>query len=303
MQWTGALSAALRERSRREDVTLFVLLLAAFQTLLFRYTRQEHIAVGTPIANRIRPEVEPLVGFFANTLVIDARLSSTMTFAARLDAVRATAFEAYANQDVPFEKLVETLRPERTGAHSPLFQVMFVLQNAPMPALELSGLTITPLHIDSGIARFDLLMNVVERDGRLDLILEYNVDLWDDETIARLLGHYREILGGVASSSDQTLSELPLLTTEEKQQLDTWSATALLADADTCCCALFEKHATRTPDAVAIVTENESLTYFALNQRANRLARALRAADLTPGTPIGLLLERRVDRAWASSAC
>jgi non-ribosomal peptide synthetase component F/thioesterase domain-containing protein/nucleoside-diphosphate-sugar epimerase/acyl carrier protein len=296
-QLTAALTRELNECCRREDVTLFVLLLSAFHTLLFRYSGQQHIAIGTPIANRVRPEVEPLVGFFANTLVLDARLSSTMTFGSLLESMRSASLDAYANQELPFEKLVEVLQPQRSEAVSPLFQVMFVLQNAPMPALDLAGLTIMPIHIDSGIARFDLLLNAVEREGRLELLLEYSSDLWDDATAARLLDHYCGILRSVASSTDQRLDELSMLTDRERDQLAGWAAIPPPAGGDVCCSALFDSQAAQTPDAVAVVAPNERLTYRVVNRRARRLAGALLDAGVGHGSAVALLLEPSADLA------
>jgi non-ribosomal peptide synthetase component F len=172
--------------SRREGATLFMTLLAAFSTLLYRYSSQRDILVGTPIANRNRAETESLIGFFVNTLIFRTRLSERMTFRELLGQVRETALEAYAHQDLPFEKLVEELQPERSLSHSPVFQVMLDLQNAPMRDLELQGLRLTPLPFDSRMAKFDLVLTVGETDGRLSGQLEYNTDLFDAATIRRM---------------------------------------------------------------------------------------------------------------------
>jgi len=186
---TESLSRSLTELSRHEGVTLFMTLLAVFSTLLYRYSGQRDILVGTPIANRNRAETESLIGFFVNTLIFRTRLSEQMTFRELLGQVREVALEAYAHQDLPFEKLVEELQPERSLSHSPVFQVMLDLQNAPMHDLELHGLRLTPLPFDSLMAKFDLVLTIGETDGRLSGQLEYNTDLFDAATISRTTRH------------------------------------------------------------------------------------------------------------------
>src|SRR6185503_4349952 len=201
-----SLSRSLKELSRREGATLFMTLLAAFATLLYRYSGQRDILVGTPIANRNRAETDGLIGFFVNTLIFRTRLSEQVTFRELLGQVREVALEAYAHQDLPFEKLVEELQPERSLSHAPVFQVMLDLQNAPMHDLELHGLRLTPLPFDSLMAKFDLVMTVGETDGRLSGQLEYNTDLFDAATIERLARHLEHLLETAVSKPDEQVS-------------------------------------------------------------------------------------------------
>ncbi|HHH40712.1 MAG TPA: non-ribosomal peptide synthetase, partial [Chloroflexi bacterium] len=207
-RFPAPLAQALQALSRREGVTLFMTLLAAFQTLLYRYTGQERINVGTPIANRNRAEVEGLIGFFVNTLVISTDLSGNPTFRELLQRVREVALGAYAHQDLPFEMLVDALQPERDLSRSPLFQVMFVLQNAPTATLELPGLTMRLLETDSGTAKFDLTLFVEETEEELRGSLEYNTDLFDGATIGRMLGHYRTLLEAIVADPDRPIAHL-----------------------------------------------------------------------------------------------
>ena len=214
-----ALSEELKAFSRKEGATLFMTLLAAFQTLLQRYTGQEDVVVGSPIANRTRAEIEGLIGFFVNTLVLRTDLSGNPTFRELMARVRGVALGAYEHQDLPFEKLVEELNPDRNLSRTPLFQVMFVLQNAPRLALELPGLTVSPVQTNSGTAKFDLTLSVVEGADSLRASLEYNTDLYDAATITRMLGHFQTLLEGMVANPEQRLSDLPILTDAEKQQL------------------------------------------------------------------------------------
>src|SRR5438045_617664 len=214
-----SLSRSLKELSRQEGATLFMTLLAAYACLLHRYTNQEDILVGTPIANRNRSETESLIGFFVNTLVLRARFSERVTFRELLVQVREMALEAYAHQDLPFEKLVEELQPERSLSHSPVFQVMLDLQNEPMHDLELQGLHLTPLPFDSLMAKFDLVLTVGETDGRLSGQLEYNTDLFDAATIRRMAQHLKHLLEAAVSNPDEQVSRLRLLTDDERRQI------------------------------------------------------------------------------------
>ena len=220
---------------QEEGGSLFMTLLAAFQTLLHRYSGQDDICVGTPIANRNRRQTEGLIGFFVNTLVLRARMAGSaapakdetreadLTFRSLLRQVRDTALEAYDHQDLPFEMLVEGLQPERSASHAPFFQVMFALQNAPVGALELPGLAIAPLDVHSGVAKFDLTLVMYEQEGEpgggLGGTVEYNVDLWDAATIERMLSHFMTLLEGIAADADRPLYALPLLAEAEREQL------------------------------------------------------------------------------------
>jgi amino acid adenylation domain-containing protein len=291
-----SLSRSLKELSRREGATLFMTLLAAFSTLLYRYSGQRDILVGTPIANRNRAETENLIGFFVNTLIFRTRLSEQMTFRELLCQVRETALEAYAHQDLPFEKLVEELQPERSLSHSPVFQVMLDLQNAPMRDLELQGLRLTPLPFDSRMAKFDLILTVGETDGRLSGQLEYNTDLFDAATVRRMARHLEHLLETAVSNADEQVSRLPLLTDDERHQiLFEWNETQVENEPALCIHELFEQQAAAKPHAVALVHKDEQLTYRELNERANKLAHHLRRLGTGPESLVGICLERSAE--------
>src|SRR5262249_17747048 len=217
---------ALTALSRREGVTLFMTLLAAFKTLLYRYTGQDDLVIGTPIANRNRPEIERLIGFFVNTLLLRTALAGDPTFRELLGRVRQVCLEAYAHQDVPFEKLVEELQPRRDLSHHPLCQVMLVLQNAPLPVVELPSLTLTPLEVSNSTALFDLTLTLVDTQQGLQGAVDYNTDLFTAATIERMVGHFQTLLEGIVAHPERRLSALPLLTAAERQQvLVEWNAT------------------------------------------------------------------------------
>ncbi|HEX6289381.1 MAG TPA: amino acid adenylation domain-containing protein, partial [Herpetosiphonaceae bacterium] len=287
----ATLAEALHALSRREGVTLFMTLLAAFMVVLQRYTGQTDLAVGTPVANRTRRELEPLIGFFVNTLVIRADLSGNPTFRDLLRQVREVTLDAYAHQDLPFEQLVEDLQPERDLSRSPLFQVLFVLQNTALPALALGDVTIQPRAVEPGTAKFDLSLAITETEQGLAATFEYNTDLFDPETIARLAGHFQTALEGSVAQPAARLHRLPLLTAAERDLLAEWNATAAPYASDACIHTLFETQATRTPDTIALVFESEALTYHDLDGRANRLARYLRSLGVTTEVRVGLCVE------------
>jgi amino acid adenylation domain-containing protein len=290
------LSRSLKELSRREGATLFMTLLSAFSALLYRYSGQRDILIGTPIANRNRAETESLIGFFVNTLVLRVRFSAEMTFRELMGQVRETALEAYAHQDLPFEKLVEELQPERTLSHSPLFQVMLDLQNAPMRDMELQGLRLTPLPFDSQMAKFDLTLTAGETDGRLSGLLEYNTDLFDAATIKRMMAHFERLLKAAVSDPDEQISRLPLLSdAERKQILFEWNDTQAEYDSTACIQQLFEQQVEANPEAVALVFKDERFSYRELNERANKLAHHLRRLGTAPETLVAVALERSAD--------
>jgi amino acid adenylation domain-containing protein len=267
--------------------------------LLYRHSGQSDVLVGTPIANRNRREIEPLVGFFVNTLVMRSRLSGGASFNELLGQVRETALGAYAHQDVPFEKLVEELQPERSLSHSPLFQVMFILQNTPTEALEMPGLTLGPAGEDGDapLARFDLTLEMSEDGERLGGSLEYNTDLFDKAAVERLIGHFRMLLAVVAADREQTLDGILLLTEAERRQaLVEWNETrADYPAAGAGVQQLFEAQAGRTPGAVAIEFRGARLTYAELNARADRLARRLRGLGVGAEVLVGICVERSVE--------
>jgi natural product biosynthesis luciferase-like monooxygenase protein/amino acid adenylation domain-containing protein/FkbM family methyltransferase len=294
---SAELSAALRRLSRGEGVTLFMTLLAAFNLLLQRYTGQDDILVGTPVAGRTRPETKELIGLFVNTLVLRTDLSGDPTFRELLSRVRATAVEAYAHQDVPFERLVEELNVERSLSRSPLFQVMFALNNTPQDEFQLPGLKSTRLDTESDTAKFDLTLTLLEQGELLTGTLKYNSDLFEPDTIGRMLAHWERLLAGVVTSPDTPVSVLPLLTPdEERQLLVEWNGTqAELPVSPASVTELFEAQARRRPDAAAVIYEETLLTYAELNRRANRLARRLRGMGVGAEAVVGVCVERSAE--------
>ncbi len=291
-----ALSHALRELSRQSGVTMFMLLLAAFKVLLYRYTGQEDIVVGTPIANRGRPEVENLIGFFVNTLVLRTDLSGDPSFRELLERVRKTAMGAYAHQDLPFEILVQEVQPERNLNHSPLFQVLFALQNTPPGALKLSGITLTPLATDRATAKFDLFLAVSDSNQGLTVALEYNTDLFDEETSGQMLANLKTLLEVIAARPESRLSELAILTPMERHEILTqWNQTQANYDPEAILPALFEQQAARVPQRIALEFEEQQLTYAELNARANQLAHYLRRLGVGPEVLVGISTERSLE--------
>ena len=221
------LTSGLRQLARREAATLFMTLLAAFQALLQRYSGQQEIVVGTPVAGREQPETEALIGFFVNPIVLRGDLSGNPTFTELLRRVREATLAAYAHQRVPFEKLVEELQPQRSLSHSPLFQVMMVLQNTPAESLRLAGLTLTALPAEHTAARFDLLLSLTETAEGITGSLQYKQDLFNASTAEQIVAHYQTLLAGIVANPQERISRLPLLSEkEQKQQLDEWNATA-----------------------------------------------------------------------------
>jgi amino acid adenylation domain-containing protein len=293
------LSTSLKGLSQRQGVTLFMTLLAAFQVLLARYTRQDDVLVGTPVAGRGRAELEGLIGFFVNTLVLRTDLSGDPSFVELLRRVRDVALGAYTHQDVPFERLVEELQPERDLGWHPLFQVMMVMQNAPMGALELPDLTLSLLPGERGTAKFDLTLSLLETGEGVVGSLEYSTDLFEAETIKRMLGHYQRLLEGVAANPQRHLSELELLTTVERERvLGRWNETRAARD-ETSLPALFERQVERTPDAPAVEFAGRQLSYRELNRRANQLAHHLRSAGVGADARVGVCVERGLEMAIA----
>ena len=282
----------LKALSQREGATLFATLLAAFHTLLARYTGEEDIVVGSPIAGRTEAETEGLVGLFVNTLALRLDLSGNPSFRELLHRAREVTLGAYAHQGLPFEKLVEDLQPERDLRRTPVFQVAFAYQNVPSHKLELPGLTLQSEPAEIGAAKFDLMLYMWQRSDGLRAVLEYNLDLFEAGTITRMLGHFQTLLEAVALQPDERIAELPLLSHQERRQLLVeWNATR--ADLpDRSLHGLFEEQAARTPDALAVVAGEESLTYRELDRRAGRLAQALRARGVGPEDRVGVCLER-----------
>ncbi len=288
----GEIAEAAGEIARREGATPFMVLLAAFQAQLARYTRDEWVTVGSPVAHRDRSELEGLIGFFVNALALRTAVGDDPTFLGLLARVREVCLGAYAHQEVPFERLVEELRPERQLARNPLFQVVFVLEE-PLPPPRLGGLAAEPRPVDTGTAKFDFTLAVEPGPEAWNVRLEYDSDLFDPATADRMLGHWRTLLEGIAADPSAPLSRLPLLTRPERQQVFTeWSDTGAAFPGGLCLHHLVAAQAARTPEAVAVVGERERLTYGELMERAGRFARFLRGLGVGPETRVGFCLQR-----------
>ena len=290
-----SLTSALTELSRREGVTLFMILTAAFKTLLWRYTGSHDLVVGVPVAGRNQPELEGLIGFFVNSVLLRTDLSGDPEFLQLLRRVRETTLEAFANQDVPFERLVEMLQPERSFSHSPLFQVMLTLQHERAGKLELNGLQVESVSLDNETSKFDLTIFALENDERLKLTFEYNTDLFDAERIERMAEHFQMLLTSIVANPNTKLSALELLLPAERQRvLVDWNWTTVNIPA-TCLHQLFEEQAIRNPKGIAVVHKHERLTYGELNARANQLAHYLRAKGAGPEHLVGICVERSLE--------
>ncbi|MBW4454436.1 MAG: amino acid adenylation domain-containing protein [Nostoc indistinguendum CM1-VF10] len=295
-QLSKSLTEKLKDLSKQERASLFMTLLAAFKVLLYRYTQQEDIIVGTPIANRNRAEIEWLIGFFVNTLVVRTNLGNNPTFREFLQQVREVTLGAYAHQDLPFEKLVEKLQIKRDLTHNPLFQVMFVLQNVPTEVIELPELNLEILKAEKNTANFDLTLSLTETETGLKGDLEYNTDIFNVDRITRIMGHFQVLLEGIVANPQQHLSELPLLTANEQHQLlIEWNNTETDYPHDQCIHQLFEAQVEKTPDAVAVVFENQQLTYRELNQKANQIAHYLQKLGVKPEVLVGICVERSLE--------
>jgi len=281
---------------RRERATLFMTLLSAFYVFLYRYTGQEDLVVGSPIANRNRREIEDLIGFFVNSLVMRTQLSSETTFRELLAKVREVSLEAFAHQDVPFEKLVEELQPERNLSHSPFFQVLFHLQNALTEELRLPGLAVNVINSEAKQAKYDLVLAAFEAEDGLKAVLNYNTDLFEQETIARMATHFQRVLQAAVEAPDRQISRLPLLSAaEERQLLFTWNDGKRDYGKNRLVHHAVEEHARLRPDATAVRSGSASLTYGELNRRANQLARRLRRLGVGPEAIVGICLDRSVE--------
>ncbi len=290
------LAERLKTLSRLEGTTLFVTLLAAFKVLLLRYTGQEDLLVGTPIANRSRPEIEGLIGFFVNTLVMRSDLSGNPSFRELLKRVQETALGAYAHQDLPFEKLVQELNPERDLSRSQILQVLFSFLNTPTQPFELPGLEPIRIKSDNGTSKFDLSLYAIETPEGVSCTFEYNTDLFNADRIGRMVEHLQTLLEGIAAHPEQRLSELPLLPESEKHRLLVeYNDTATDFPRDMCIHQLFEEQVERTPNQVAVVFNDQQLTYRELNERANQLAHYLRGLGVGPEVLVGICMERSIE--------
>ncbi len=289
---TKTLTEALRYLSQQQGVTLFMMLLAAFKTLLYRYTGQEDLLIGTATAGRNQPELELLIGCFVNTVVLRTDLSGNPNFLTLLEQVRNVTLEAYAHQDLPFEKLVEELQPKRDLNHSPLFQIGFAFYNAPKIETQLSNLTLNSFAVDSGTSKLDLTISFKESAAGLIGNIEYKSELYDSATITRMQGHFQTLLEGIVANPQQQLHSLPLLTTAESQQYLQWNDTQTQYPTDFCVHQLFEAEVERSPDGIALSFNNFTLTYQELNIQANQLANYLQSLGIKPEMRVGVYIER-----------
>ncbi len=296
LAFSHSLKKDLKELSQRSGTTLFMTLLSAFATLLFRYSGQEDLVIGSPIANRNRRELEDLIGVFFNTLALRIDLSGNPTFLELLDRVRQVTMDAYDRQDIPFEKLIEELQVQRDLSRNPLVQILFALQNVPTSTVKLGELTLSPFDFDSGIARLDLEIFLWEDEENICGSILYDTDLFDAETITRLIGHFQTLLEAVVLNPQQHISELPLLTEHEQQQLLVkWNSTQAEFNRKMLLHQMFERIAERIPNAIAVVCGDQRLTYQELNSRANQLAHYLQTLGVTAGVLVGICVERSVE--------
>ncbi|MEH2104792.1 amino acid adenylation domain-containing protein [Nostoc sp.] len=288
----------LKAISQQHGVSLFMTLLTAFSILLSRYSRQEDLCIGSAIANRTHSNTESLIGFFVNTLVLRSKVKPEQGFSELLQQTRQTCLDAYAHQDIPFEYLVEQLQPERSLSHNPLFQVMMVLQNTQEAGKKVSlpGLDIQYLEQSLPFAKFDLTLDFSERGDQLHCMWEYATDLFKAETIRRMAGHFEVLLQAIIQNSQQPIHQLPLITTAEIQQLQVWNQTDINYPKNQTLVSLFEQQVAKTPDNIAVVFEDQSLSYQELNQKANQLAHyllELKKEQQLPDNPlIAICVER-----------
>ncbi len=290
------LSDSIKQLSRREQTTLFMTLLAAFQVLLHRYARQNDIITGSPVANRNRSEIEGLIGFFVNMLVLRTQIDPERPFIELMQRVRKTTLDAYSHQDMPFEKLVESLGLQRDLSRSPLIQMTFALQNAPMEPLDLVGLSLRKMMIKCETVRFDLEAQVWDRDDGLVVTITYNTDLFDASTIQRMLGHYHHLLESIVSNPSAPVRELTMLSDSEYEQVITeWNHTATDYPRKVGIPDLFTRRAESHPDAIAIVHGNDQVSYGELEAKTDQLARYLQSLNVTTGTPVAIALDRSID--------
>jgi amino acid adenylation domain-containing protein len=290
-----ALQERLKDLSQQSGTTLFMTLLAGFKTLLYRYTGQDDIILGSPIANRDLVEIERLVGFFINTLLLRSDLGGNPTFRELLERVRDVTVGAYTHQNVPFEQLVEQIQPERDPSRTPLFQIMFILQNAPVPEYELPDLTLSVIQIENRTSKFDITLSMSEAEDGLSGDIEYNIDLFDLSTIQRLIAHYEALLMAIVANPDSRIGELPLLSAAERRQLVVEWNTPSTATGTRLVHQLIAEQAAQHPDALAVVGEEGRLSYAELERRANQLAQHLRAQGVTLEARVALYLERSPD--------
>jgi non-ribosomal peptide synthetase component F len=293
-----SLTLRLRQLCQREGMTLFMPLLAAFQLLLARYSGQTDVSVGTPIAGRNRQEVENLIGFFVNTLVLRTDLSGNPAFRELLRRVREVCLGAYAHAELPLERLVEELQPERSLSHAPLFQVLFVLQNTPDDGVfHLPGLEVSVAELETApTTAFDLTLNLEEIEDNLCGRFRYNTDLFEAETMRRMAEHYLTLLQSSVEDLDQPIMELPLMKVWERQRvLEEWNETKHELALDTCAHELFERQVEQVPDQIALAFDGQQLSYAELNRRSNQLAHHLRSLGIRPDQTVAICISRSLE--------
>ncbi len=296
LNFSPALIQEIRALSQRENATLFMTLTAAFKLLLFRYTGQEDITLGTPLANRGRPELEGMLGFLITMLVLHTELSGAISFRELLSRMRRVILDAYAHQDVPFTKILEVAQLERDWSRNPLFQYSFIFLSEEGAAEGAKSVELIPIEYDPQSSRFDMTLVVEDHGDRVINYIEYNTDLFTAESMARFAEHFRVLMESLVAQPDRPIAELPMLTSAERQQLlAEWNDNQLPYPADQCMHQLFEAQAERTPEAVAVVYKQEQLTYAELNHRANQLAAQLRALGVGPEVLVGLCVERSLE--------
>ncbi len=291
---SSALTSDLRELCRREKITLFMMLLSAFKVFLYRHTGLEDVIVGTPVSGRVRLEYEALIGFFVNTLVMRTDLSGNPSFREVLARVREVILHAFANQEVPFDQLVEVLRPERSVSYPPLFQILFTLQPIPVRSREIGDVTFSPVEdLDSDTSRFDLAVDVVEKGEGLEVYFEYNSDLFEKATVLRFQEHFQKLLQSIVADPGRRVAALQLLSDKERRQvLVEWNRTQCDYPRDICIHHLFEDQVRKTPDRIALQFGDVQWTYLDLDKRANQLASHLRKLGVDSKALVGICLER-----------
>jgi len=285
----------LKQFSQQAGVTLFMSLFASFAALLYRYTGSEDILVGTPVANRNHDQIEELIGFFVNTIVLRVHFQESLSFEDLLEQVKNTALEAYQHQEIPFEQVVEELQIVRDLSYTPIFQVMFILLNTPFEEIELNDLTINLMPTENINAVYELIMVMEESSNGIEGKVRYNTDIFETATIKRLIGHFMTLLKGIITNAKQTVLELPLVTQEEHQQFQDWHKHHQSFPEDRCLHHIFETQVTRSPDAIALIFEDQCLTYQELNQKANQIAHYLQSKGVTPDTLVGICVDRSLD--------
>ncbi|HWD97875.1 MAG TPA: amino acid adenylation domain-containing protein [Bryobacteraceae bacterium] len=290
-----SLARDLQSFSRSEGATLFMTLLSGFVALLNRYTNQDDVIVGTPVSGRERLETHDVIGCFVNTLALRTGCEGDPSFVGLVQRVRGTCLEAYANQEAPFERVVEAVQPGRDLARTPVFQVAFGLRQDPVRQYKLGSTRFEMLETHTGMSKFDLMLEVIDSGDRLTAVIEYNSDLFEADTIDRLLGHYETLLAGAIATPQTAISLLPMMTDAEARQIREWNSTERTWPLHRCLHEFIQDQVDRTPDATAVVFEDESLTYRELDRRANRLAHFLRGAGIGPDMLVGVAMERSIE--------